>query len=342
MKNQLKISLIIPLYNNENFIEKCIESLYQQNIPIEEYEVIVVYDCSTDKSREKVTFLQCKFANLQIIDHSKNLHQGGARNTGIRNSKGVYIWFVDGDDFIKPNVLKEILEFAFLNDLDILHFDYARSSVEGSIWEINSNKYETGVISGISFFEHQGELWWKKCIEVWRKIHRRSYLIENELYFEEIEQYEDFLFSIKTILLSKKIMHIPITAYCYRYNPSSITNSALNGKKLFHNINIAKRTYDFLQESKFIKYEINSSLTDYINYQLNYTLIELFNLPKMEIKSFYNHINEIDYKFTEKYLSKIGYYILRNPNLLIKSTTFFKFQYTLFNFFKKKIMKVHL
>ena len=108
----LRLSFIVPFYNVEPYIEECIRSLYNQDIPQEEYEVICVDDCSPDGSRAIVERLQKEYPTLKLLIHTENKRQGGARNTGMKVAQGIYIWFMDSDDYIKPNCLKDLLERA--------------------------------------------------------------------------------------------------------------------------------------------------------------------------------------------------------------------------------------
>ena len=99
----IRLSFIVPFYNVEPYIEECVRSLYAQDIPQEEYEVICVDDCSPDGSRAIVERLQKEYPTLRLLIHTENKRQGGARNTGMRESNGKYVWFVDADDYIQPN-----------------------------------------------------------------------------------------------------------------------------------------------------------------------------------------------------------------------------------------------
>ena len=105
----LRLSFIVPFYNVEPYIEECIRSLYNQDIPWAEYEVICVDDCSPDGSRAIVERLQKAYPTLRLLKTPENLRQGGARNMGLDVAQGKYIWFVDSDDYIMPNCLKYML-----------------------------------------------------------------------------------------------------------------------------------------------------------------------------------------------------------------------------------------
>ena len=115
-----ELSIIVPVYNVEGYIEKCLSSLVTQDILMNDYEIIVINDGSTDNS---LTFVE-KFANgfscIKVYSqHNQGL--GSARNTGIRHSTGHYLMFVDGDDFVEPN-LGSVIKRAKEMDLDVLRY----------------------------------------------------------------------------------------------------------------------------------------------------------------------------------------------------------------------------
>ena len=118
----IKLSFIVPFYNVEPYIEECIRSLYDQDIPMEEYEVILIDDCSPDGSRAVVERIQQEYPTLRLLTTPENIRQGGARNLGLKYAQGKYIWFVDSDDTIEHNCLSRLLNTAERYDLDMLVF----------------------------------------------------------------------------------------------------------------------------------------------------------------------------------------------------------------------------
>ena len=102
-----KISLIVPVYNVEDFVARCLNSLLEQNMSYEDYEIIIVNDGSTDSSLEIIQPYLEKYPNCKLID-KPNGGLSSARNAGLNVALGEYIWFVDSDDFIMPNLLDEI------------------------------------------------------------------------------------------------------------------------------------------------------------------------------------------------------------------------------------------
>ena len=115
----MKLSFIIPIFNLEGYIEDCIHSLLNQNIPHSEYEIICVNDGSTDTTLEILQKLASSFSNIVIIDR-ENQGVSVARNIGMAYAKGEYIWFVDGDDLIVSNCLKQLLSFMDEESLSLI------------------------------------------------------------------------------------------------------------------------------------------------------------------------------------------------------------------------------
>lgn len=121
MTDTIKLSLVIPMYNVELYIEKCLNSCINQDLSSNEYEIIIVNDGSKDTSLSRAEAIARKHNNIKIISQ-ENGGLSSARNTGLKNAKGEYIWFIDSDDWIEPNVLKNLYQIASHNNLDILRF----------------------------------------------------------------------------------------------------------------------------------------------------------------------------------------------------------------------------
>ena len=101
---ELKLSVIVPIYNVENYLHKCIDSLLQQDLSADEYEIILVDDGSPDRCGEICDEYATKHSNVQVI-HRENGGLGAARNSGIDVAQGIFVQFVDSDDYLEPMVL---------------------------------------------------------------------------------------------------------------------------------------------------------------------------------------------------------------------------------------------
>lgn len=246
VKAMIRLSIIVPFYNVEKYVEECIRSLYDQDIPQEEYEVLCVDDCSPDGSRAIVERLQKEYKTLRLICHERNKKLGGARNTGQREAKGEYIWFVDSDDTIYPNVLKTILDAAEKSNADILQFDYSRGE---RVWKTVE---ELDVIqNGEDYlFKNQSHWWYDKLSGAWRQIFKRQFLQESGLEYIEDAMFEDTDFLLRAFLSADKVQYVPIEAYNYRINGESVTKAPISPERLAWRVNLVARCRQCISNAK--------------------------------------------------------------------------------------------
>ena len=218
----LRLSIIIPFYNVEQFISQCLDSVFDQDRPLDEYEVICVNDGSPDKSRDIVIDYMNRFPNLRLVEHDRNRKLGAARNTGRAVAKGNYIWNVDSDDKIVPNCLGHLLNVCEDNDLDILDFGRYRFW-EGKREEMPNIRPTEKVMSGLDFLDRLKSNELSMICVVWRRVMRRAFLDENHIFSPEINMGEDVPYSFKVLMSAKRMMAIPDRCYMYRDNPVSLT-----------------------------------------------------------------------------------------------------------------------
>ncbi len=218
----LRLSIIIPFYNVEQYLAECLDSVYQQDIPEEEYEVICVNDGSPDHSRDIVLEYQKRHSNLVLVEHEVNKKLGAARNTGRAVAKGNYIWNVDSDDKIVQNCLGNLLKICEENDLDVLEFGRYRFWAE-KIEEIRDVRPIEKVMLGLDYLEQLKSNELSRMSVVWRRLMRRAFLDENHIFSPEINMGEDVPYSFKVLMSAKRMMVIPDKYYLYRDNPESLT-----------------------------------------------------------------------------------------------------------------------
>ena len=229
----IRLSIIVPFYNVEKYIEQCIRSLYDQDIPKEEYEVICVDDCSPDGSRGKIEELRDKngYTNLTILHHTENKRQGGARNTGLAAAKGEYIWFVDSDDYVLPNVFGKLYEEAKQNNLDILHLNFESSKVNGPTEQCVLRE-DDQVYSGPDFvlddyYDHH--INFSLC---WLEWIRREHLMQQDIRFAEYMQFEDADYAYRLYEKAERVKQSNVVAYHYISREGSTMNSAYTARKM--------------------------------------------------------------------------------------------------------------
>lgn len=218
----LKLSIIIPVYNVEKYVGACIESIFKQRISENEFEVILINDGSTDNSLNIIQEYEKRYSNITIISQ-KNQGLSTTRNNGIKSAKGEYLLFVDSDDLIIDNTLKVMLHIATQNQVDILKGDYVKANnqeIENGIEIANLNTNTPSAIKTgeQGFIEDYNPMYSYAVLN----LYRREFIIKNQILFLEGKYFEDVAFTIEAYLKAKTFMAIPLQFYVYRQNDSSI------------------------------------------------------------------------------------------------------------------------
>lgn len=239
MAGNILLTFIVPCYNVEKYIQRCLDSIYSCGLPEGEFEVLCIDDCSPDGTAGVLEKNKCTHSNLRVINHQSNRGLGGGRNTGIREARGGYLWFVDSDDEIVGEGIGDALKKAVDEDLDVLCFNYCRIDDEGKRLSMHKVFKELPYTDGYAFA--------KKAVPhglvnhmgfVWRFLYRTEFLKNNGLFFPEQVYWEDTVFMSKSILLAKRVASVPQVFYAYRVNPDSISG-------IFGKAYPAKSIYDF-------------------------------------------------------------------------------------------------
>ena len=281
-----KLSIIVPMFKVEQYVEECIRSLYHQDIPASEYEVICVDDCSPDNSAAIVELLQSEFPTLRLIHNERNKKLGGARNTGIRAAKGQYICFVDSDDMLKPNCLKQLVSEMDVQQDDFIHFNYRKFFADGTFGDEPHFAIDSTQRTGADMF-FSPQLRWQEQISACRKMYRTDFLRSNNLYFVEDTMYEDNDFSMRVAAAAQRCRHLDISPYIYRQVATSTTHDAVSVARLQYwqkTWPIITALLDTLgkQDARFVEL-----IRFYMQYDLWDVLKNLYELPKdqrMEVK----------------------------------------------------------
>ena len=226
---ELKLSIVVPIYKVEQYLPKCVDSLLVQDLPKEEYEIILVDDGSPDRCGEICDEYAVRFDNVKVI-HRENGGLSAARNTGIGIAQGEYVQFVDSDDYLEPNVLKELVEKMERECLDILRFNYLNVNEEYEIIEPNKDPrryvdYLDKVCDGSTFLN---ERLGPACY-VWQFMLRRD-LIEKCRFLEGI-YFEDVEWTPRVLLRAKRLNSTNLVVYYYQIRMGSITQSVDERKK---------------------------------------------------------------------------------------------------------------
>ena len=241
------ISVIIPLYNTEKYIAQCLNSILAQTF--KNYEVIVLDDCSTDKSVEEVEKLIPKFeGKLNLV--KLNVNFGGAatpRNIGISLATGKYIIFIDSDDLITKTAFEELYKLAEEYQADVIHTE--KYLITKEIGEeitpdtklIAMRRYETGNMVNKPEFESEDIVqrlrdynrgrFFAYC---WGKLFHRDLLIKNDIRFPNLPISEDAIFSFYCTFSAKKYLRVPNIFYIYRRRDNSAVHKPTSISDFVH------------------------------------------------------------------------------------------------------------
>jgi len=220
-----KLSVIIPIYNVEQYVEKCIASVYQQNLSEDEFDVIVVDDESPDGSLAIVQGIAKHHTNIKIISQ-KNKGLGGARNTGVEATTTKYLLFLDSDDFLEPNVLPTYLDLAEKHRTDFVEFGVQAAFMDGTTKVIKSNTSNGNVYSGIDYASNFEYMYSSD-----NKLYATEFWHSNGLKFIEHIYIEDYEFMTRAFYKAQRIVASDLIGVNYLQSPGSITRSTDPVKK---------------------------------------------------------------------------------------------------------------
>lgn len=213
-----KLSIIVPVYNVEKYLPKCLESLIKQTL--KDIEIICVNDGSMDNSLAILKEFASKDSRIRIID---NQHQGVAktRNTGIEQSTGEYIGFVDSDDYIDIDFFEKLYNSATKSNSDIAIASILKHKNFFNIYNAKYTKEETAITiqDKIKLCEDKKHFFFY----AWNKIYHSGFIKENNIKFSEGQIYEDVMFAIKALYYSNKIISVYGTKYHYIEHENSLT-----------------------------------------------------------------------------------------------------------------------
>ncbi len=250
-----KISFIVPVYNVEKYIERCIESIVNQTV--DSMEVICIDDCSTDGSLEVLNKFVKKYPVIKILRNEKNCGLGYTRNRGLEIASGKYVWFVDSDDWISDtDAACKVIDIADNDDLDMLIFGLIQEFENEELktaYENYGSKIETygeRIILGEDLFGIQikdNSFIAPVCF----KLFKRDYLSAIGLKMPEVI-HEDIMFSALAMLYAERVKIISDKLYCYYRHQNSITTNNYNiGKKVAAYVYIVAELFDNLNKKDF-------------------------------------------------------------------------------------------
>lgn len=227
----LSVSIIVPVYNVENYIYDCFQSIINQTYT-GSLECLFIDDCGTDNSIVVLNGLLAEYKgtiNMRLLHHDKNSGLSAARNTGMSNATGDYLFFLDSDDQIYPETIDCLSRSAIQeNNPDIILGGY---KVSESDHPINQYRYDYQVMEGQPLIAAEFLDDRLYCMAP-NKLIRKGFILDNNLWFKEGIIHEDNLWSYQSFHLAKKVVTIPDTTYYYNIHDESIMSSTKLGKRL--------------------------------------------------------------------------------------------------------------
>ena len=234
----MKLSIIIPVCNVEQYIGPCLESIYRQGLSDKDFEVIVVNDGSTDHSMEVVEDIRLHHHNIQII-HQDHVGPSICRNEGMEMSKGEYVLFVDSDDLLMDNGLTVLLKKALDTSADMVVADFMRLNDDEITSVYDSQLTDTHVVdkSGLDYYVEDYDPGVGSFI--WRILYKRTFLNENHIRLEPGVYYEDIPFLQECYLKAQRVIGVHLLYYIYRIRQRSCTYNFAMKNALDYNTAIA-------------------------------------------------------------------------------------------------------
>lgn len=214
----MKLSIIIPYYNGEQWVSKCLDSLLKQDLQADEYEIIVVDDGSTHSIETLMKYVN-DYPHIHYL-HQENQKHAAARNYGLTIAKGDYVFFCDCDDFVVEDVLGRLCDLAASKEADVLLFN-AHKLKENENPSLPKRNFDD-----VKSFE-SGKVYMSQPPHqfgggVWRFLIRCSFMEEKHLKFApEMVNREEYLFFLQMLLASGKVLKVDVDVYYYVQHPTS-------------------------------------------------------------------------------------------------------------------------
>lgn len=216
----IKVSVIMPAYNVEQYVEKSIRSVMNQSF--RDLELIVVNDASVDGTWAKICELADEYGDrIRAINLEKNIRQGGARNRAIREARGEYIIFVDSDDWVEPDMVESLVSAIESENADLA------GTERYYIYHSDDRIVESTTVSRLGFIKRtlpdieESKQFFLSVGGIWRNIFRRDIIVNNNIWFPEGVLYEDNYFVTLYLAYVNKYVQVDKPFYYYRQHATS-------------------------------------------------------------------------------------------------------------------------
>ena len=327
MENQALISVIIPVYNVEEYLRECVDSVLNQTY--QNFEVILVDDGSTDSSGQICDEYVEKDERITVI-HQKNGGLSVARNTGLSDANGNYVYFLDSDDYIAENTFESLLTIAKKDNSDIVFFDAVSFADKNDFTVkqnyIRKNKYKTDC--GINIFCQMTE---NKEFHsaVYLMMFKKQFIENNKLIFVPGILHEDMVFTYQALCLAQIVSQLSEALYYRRYRKNSIMTSSKTKKHFTSCIDVSEINTKFTHKS------FKNTASDEIYQYLSRCAFNVFNV--------YEKLNKKDKKACKSRLRSFRNDVLRNnafEDKALKMRCYGKTFWFIYKIFEKTVSRL--
>ena len=289
-ERQMFLSFIIPVYNAETYLKECLESILQQDLSHDEYEIICVNDGSTDRSLDFLKEYEKIYDNIRVINQ-ENSGVSAARNIGLDTAEGEYVWFVDADDFIGRNVLNMLQTFLSGGLIDVAQL--GAYPFQDELLQSERPAYESGKLQPKSYANN---------VFVTRNIFKKAFLNEHQIrFYTELSYSEDKVLISEVLSKNPVVKQVKKACYYYRYHiGSAITKErSLAVDKLISMRMFAIARFQETYEVAPISYK--SAIADNLMSEVYQCFYTIAGVPSGQFKA------------VKHQLKLEGYFLIRRP-----------------------------
>jgi len=240
------LSIILPVYNGELFLERTINSILEQDV--DDWELIIVNDGSTDKSGEIMEKYMARDSRIKGVSQT-NRGLGAARNVGYHESTGEYVVFVDADDYLEPNYYRQLIFAAKKYKSDFVVSSYIRDFVQPNGHSHSETIHFKEQLLDMTQLKEECSNWkytYNIYIHVWNKIYKRDYLEQHGILFDESIRYaEDIPFNIKNLEKANTVLFLDIPGYHYECHQAERLTGSWKENLIADNCNVYNQIIDF-------------------------------------------------------------------------------------------------
>ena len=331
-----KVSVIIPIYNVEKYLRKCLDSVINQTL--KDIEIICVNDCSADNSENIIKEYMDKDSRIKLVNNKSNGGIGYSRNIGIDNSLSDYISFIDSDDFVHENFIEELYNTAIKYDADIVFTNNIYTVNENNIKPYYHNrlniwkrKFKNSYIEGISNFnvntsekENTPEY---PLVIFWNKLLKRDFLYKNNLNFLNYRIGEDADLFYRILANNPKMYYNNNAKYYYLQRTTSLIGNISHTKNMpLAILEVFENIFNYYKENK------KELLID-SNYYNFFSLLHTFNNYKADNKDEF-------YKLCHHLMKKLDVEIDRKKHAFYSYNIYVMKTYDDYNIYKEKIESI--